>query len=325
MNFRKLAAAALTLAAATYSAAAQEYPARPITLIVPFAAGGPTDVISRIIGDHMSKTLGQQLVIENAVGAGGTTGSTRAKRANPDGYTIIMGHLGTHAASVALYPNLAYNPSTDFEPIGLVAGTPIVILARKDFPAKDLKEFAAYVKANEAKINMAHAGVGSVSFTTCLLLNSIMGVKPTSVPFNGTGPAMNALVGSQVDYMCDQIVNVVSQITGGAIKGYAIATPERNAALKDVPTTTEAGMKEFQASAWNALFAPKDTPKPIVDKITAALDKALDDELTRKRLLELGSDIPNGPRRGQAALATLVSSEIAKWSPVIKAAGVSAN
>jgi tripartite-type tricarboxylate transporter receptor subunit TctC len=325
MTFRKFAVAALMLASASLSAAAQDYPARPITLIVPFAAGGPTDVIARIVGDHMSKTLGQQLVIENAVGAGGTTGSTRAKRANPDGYTIVMGHLGTHAASVALYPNLAYNPATDFEPIGLVAGTPIVILARKDFPAKDLKEFVAYVKANETKMNMAHAGVGSVSFTTCLLLNSIMGVKPTSVPFNGTGPAMNALIGSQVDYMCDQIVNVVAQITGGAIRGYAIATPERNPALKDVPTTTEAGMKEYQASAWNALFAPKGTPKAVVDKLTAALDKALDDELTRKRLLELGSDIPNGPRRGQAALATLVSSEIAKWSPVIKAAGVSAN
>jgi tripartite-type tricarboxylate transporter receptor subunit TctC len=325
MTFRKFAVAALMLASASLSAAAQDYPARPITLIVPFAAGGPTDVIARIVGDHMSKTLGQQLVIENAVGAGGTTGSTRAKRANPDGYTIVMGHLGTHAASVALYPNLAYNPATDFEPIGLVAGTPIVILARKDFPAKDLKEFVAYVKANEAKMNMAHAGVGSVSFTTCLLLNSIMGVKPTSVPFNGTGPAMNALIGSQVDYMCDQIVNVVTQITGGAIKGYAIATPERNPALKDVPTTTEAGMKEYQASAWNALFAPKGTPKAVVDKLTAALDKALDDELTRKRLLELGSDIPAGPRRGQAALGTLVSSEIAKWSPVIKAAGVSAN
>ena len=325
MKFKTIAAAAIAVAAGISAVNAQDYPARPITLIVPFAAGGPTDVIARIAADHMSKTLGQQLVIENSVGAGGTTGSTRASRANPDGYTIVMGHMGTHAASVALYPNLAYHPSTSFEPIGLVAGTPVLVLARKDFPAKNLQEFVAYVKANEAKMNMAHAGVGSVSFTTCLLLNSIMGVKPTAVPFNGTGPAMNALVGSQVDYMCDQIVNVVSQITGGAIKGYAIATPERNAALKDVPTTTEAGMKEFQASAWNALFAPKDTPKPIVDKITAALDKALDDELTRKRLLELGSDIPNGPRRGQAALATLVSSEIAKWSPVIKAAGVSAN
>jgi len=307
------------------TANAQDYPTRPITVIVPFAAGGPTDVITRIVGDQMSKALGQQLVIENTAGAGGTTGSTRAKRANPDGYTIITGHMGTHAASVALYPNLAYHPAEDFEPIGLIAGTPVLILARKDFPAKDLKEFVAYVKANEAKMNMAHAGVGSVSFTTCLLLNSIMGVKPTSVPFNGTGPAMNALVSGQVDYMCDQIVNVVPQINGGTIKGYAIGTPERNPALPQVPTAAEAGMPQFQASAWNALFAPKGTPKPVLDKLTAALDKALDDEGTRKRLLDLGSDIPNAPRRGQKALADLVRSEIDKWTPVIKSSGAVAN
>jgi len=321
-----VAAGALTLGVGTAAVAqAQEFPTRSITMIVPFAAGGPTDIIARIVSEHMSRTLGQSVVIENAVGAGGTTGSTRAKRANPDGYTIVMGHLGTHAASVALYPNLAYNPQTDFDTIGLVAGTPILVLARKDFPAKDLKEFAAYVKANEAKMNMAHAGVGSVSFTTCLLLNSVLGVKPTSVPFNGTGPALNAMLGGQVDYMCDQIVNVVPHIKEGTIKGYAIATPERNPALPDVPTTTEAGMPEFQASAWNALFAPKGTPKAALDRMTAALDKALDDEGTRKRLLELGSDIPSGSRRGQQALAELVKNEIAKWTPVIKASGVAPN
>jgi len=186
-------AAGLSALAAT-PAPAQEYPTRPITIIVPFAAGGPTDVVARIVGDHMSKTLGQTMVIENMLGAGGTTASTRAARAAPDGYTIEMGHMGTHAASVALYPNLAYKPDVDFEPIGLVAGTPILILAKKDFPAKDLKEFVAYVKANVDKLNMAHAGVGSVSFTSCLLLNHILQVKPTSVPYQGTGPAMNALV-----------------------------------------------------------------------------------------------------------------------------------
>jgi len=319
--FGALAALALTAAAAS----AQDYPARPITLIVPFAAGGPTDIVARIAGEHMSRTLGQQIVIENAVGAGGTTASTRAKRSAPDGYTIIMGHMGTHAASVALYPKLAYDPRTDFEPIGMVAGTPILILAKKDFPAKDLKEFAAYVKANVDKLNLAHAGVGSVSFTTCLLLNSILGVKPVSVPFNGTGPSMNALVGGQVDYMCDQIVNAVPQVQAGSIKAYAIATAERNPALPDVPTTKEAGMPEYQASAWNALFAPKGTPKPIVDKLTEALGKALDDEGVRKRLLELGSDIPDGARRGGAALAALVASEVEKWGKVIKEAGAEVN
>jgi tripartite-type tricarboxylate transporter receptor subunit TctC len=291
-------------------------------VIVPFAAGGPTDVIARIVTDNMAKSLGQTFVIENVVGAGGTTGITRAKRARNDGYTIAMGHLGTQAAAPALYPNLQYDPINDFEPIGLAAGTPILILAKKDLPPKDLKEFAAYAKQNASKINFAHAGVGSVSFTTCLLLNSIMNVKPTAIPFQGTGPALNALVGGQVDYMCDQIVNLVPQIKAGNIKAYAIGTPERNPALPDVPTSKEAGLPEFQAVAWNALFAPKGTPKPILDKLSAALDKALDDEGSRKRLLDLGSDIPGKDRRGQAALAKLVDSEINKWSPIIKATGI---
>ena len=313
--------AAVAIAAAAPASAQSDYPRRTITLIVPFAAGGPTDVVARIVGEHMSRTLGQQIVVENVVGAGGTTASTRAMRAQPDGYTIITGHMGTHAASVALYPKLAYKPDADFAPIGLAAGTPIMILGRKDLPPKDLNEFASYLKANEAKLNMAHAGVGSVSHVTALLLNSIIGVKPTQVPFNGTGPAMNALVGGQVDYMTDQIVNVVSQVQGGTIKAYAIATAARNPALPDVKTTTEAGMPEFQVSAWNALFAPKATPQPIIDKLADALNKALSDENTRKRLLELGSDLPDASRRGPQALATLVKSEIARWSPVIKAAG----
>jgi tripartite-type tricarboxylate transporter receptor subunit TctC len=316
-----LLAATVMLAAGSVPGAAQDYPNRPVTVIVPFAAGGPTDVIARIVTDNMSRTLGQTFVIENVVGAGGTTGITRAKRAKNDGYTIAMGHLGTHAAAPALYPNLAYDPVADFEPIGLASGTPILILAKKDFAPKDLKEFVTYVKANEAKLNMAHAGVGSVSFTTCLLLNHILKVKPTSIPFQGTGPSMNALIGGQVDYMCDQIVNAVPQIQGGTIKAYAIATDKRDQSLPNVPTTKEAGLPEYQASAWNALFAPKDTPKEIVARLSAALDKALDDEPTRKRLLELGSDIPGKDRRGKDALHTLVKTEIAKWTPVIKAAG----
>ena len=312
--------AALGFAAAP-AAAQDDYPRRPITLIVPFAAGGPTDVISRIASDHMSRTLGQLIIIENVVGAGGTTASTRAARANPDGYSIEMGHMGTHAASVALYPNLAYKPDVDFAPIGLVAGTPVLILARKDFPPANLKEFVTYVKANVDKLNMAHAGVGSVSFTTCLLLNSMLGVKPTSIPFNGTGPALTALISGQVDYMCDQIVNVVQQVLAGQIKAYAIGTPERSPALPNLPTSQQAGLPEFQAQAWNALFAPKDTPQPVLDKLTDALDKALDDEQTRKRLLELGSVLPGKAERGQQPLAVLVKREIERWTPIIKAAG----
>jgi tripartite-type tricarboxylate transporter receptor subunit TctC len=299
---------------------AQDYPTRSITMIVPFAAGGPTDVISRIVTGHMAQTLGQSIIIENVVGAGGTTATARAARATNDGYTLITGHMGTHAASVPLYPKLAYHPEKDFEPVSLLAGTPILILARKDFPPKDLKEFIAYVKANTEKLNAAHAGVGSVSHVSCELLNSVLGIKPTGVPFNGTGPAMNALVGAQVDYMCDQIVNAVPQINGGTIKAYAIATAERNPSLPDLPTTAEAGLPAFQAQAWNAIFAPKGTPAPVIAKLNAAASKALDDEGVRKRLLDLGSVIPKPAERTPEALAALVNSEIAKWTPVLKPA-----
>jgi tripartite-type tricarboxylate transporter receptor subunit TctC len=308
------------IAAGTLPARAQDYPTRSITMIVPFAAGGPTDVISRIVTGHMARTLGQSIIIENVVGAGGTTATARAARAAPDGYTLITGHMGTHAAAVPLYPNLAYHPEKDFEPVSLLAGTPILILARKDFPPKDLKEFIAYVKANTEKLNAAHAGIGSVSHVSCQLLNTVLEIKPTGVPFNGTGPAMNALVGGQVDYMCDQIVNAVPQINGGTIKAYAIATPERNPSLPDVPTTAEAGLPAFQAQAWNAIFAPKGTPAAVIARLNAAASKALDDEEVRKRLLDLGSVIPKPADRTPEALAALVKSEIAKWTPVLKQA-----
>ncbi len=326
MNFygRMLAsgglAAIASLSAIAAHAQAQAYPTRSITMIVPFAAGGPTDVISRIVTGHMAQTLGQSIIIENVVGAGGTTATTRAARAANDGYVLITGHMGTHAASVPLYPNLAYHPEKDFEPVALLAGTPILILARKDFPPKDLKEFVTYVKTNVDKVNAAHAGVGSVSHVSCQLLNSILDIKPTGVPFNGTGPAMNALVGGQVDYMCDQIVNAVPQINGGTIKAYAVATPERNPSLPDIPTTAEAGLPAFQAQAWNAIFAPRGTPAPIIAKLNAAAAKALDDEGVRKRLLDLGSVIPPAAERTPEALAALVKSEIAKWTPVLKSA-----
>ncbi|SDN58021.1 tripartite tricarboxylate transporter substrate binding protein BugD [Afipia sp. GAS231] len=308
------------LCAVAAQAEAQAYPTRGITMIVPFAAGGPTDVISRIVTGHMAQTLGQSIIIENVVGAGGTTATTRAARAANDGYTLITGHMGTHAAAVPLYPSLAYHPEKDFEPVGLLAGTPILILARKDFPPKDLKEFIAHVKANEAKLNAAHAGVGSVSHVSCQLLNSVLDIRPTGVPFNGTGPAMNALVGGQVDYMCDQIVNAVPQVNAGTIKAYAVATTERNPSLSDVPTTAEAGLPAFQAQAWNAIFAPKGTPAPVIAKLNEAIGKALNEEAVRKRLLELGSVIPAPAERTPEALAALVKSEIAKWTPVLKPA-----
>src|SRR6266566_439316 len=255
-QFLHLAAGAVALPAVSQITWAQTYPIRPITVVVPFAPGGTTDVVARILGEHLSRRLGQQFVIENVAGAGGTTGTIRAMRARPDGYTIQIGQMGTHAAAVAFYPDLAYKPDVDFEPIGLIAGLPIVITAKKELPANDLKEFVLYVKANAEKVNVAHAGVG-----------------PTFVPFTGAAPAMNALLGGQVDYMCNAIPDAVQQVQSGAVKGYAISIAERSPALPNVPTAKEAGLPEFQASAWNALFAPKGTPTPVLDKLTDALDR----------------------------------------------------
>ena len=323
-TFLRLAVAVAALAVMPQIAWTQAYPTRTVTLIVPFPPGGSTDVAARIVADHMSRTLGQQVVIANVSGAGGTTGSTRAMRAEPDGYTILMGQMGTHAASVALYPNLAYKPDEDFAPIGQVASFPFVVATKKDFPADNLKEFITYVKANEAKLNQGHAGVGSMFFTSCLLLNSVLGIKPTLVPFSGGAPAMNALVGGQTDFMCADVV------TGGPqypdkIKILAVTSSKRNAALPNVPTVVEAGLPEFQATAWNGLFAPKATPAPVLDKLVDALDKALDDPETRKRLDVLGGDIPEKANRGPGPFLALVKSEIARWSPIIKASDVKMN
>jgi tripartite-type tricarboxylate transporter receptor subunit TctC len=234
-----------------------------------------------------------------------------------------MGHMGTHGAAPALYPNLKYDPAKDFAPIGLAAGTPILIVARKDFPAKDLKGFIDYMKANGDKVNMAHAGVGSVSHSTGILFNSIIKAKPTLVAYRGTGPALNDLMANTVDYMTDQIVNVAPQIQGGNIKAYAIATPERSPALPDVPTTKEAGLPDYQVSAWNAVFAPKGTPPEIVTKLNDALVKALDDETTKKRLLDLGGVVPSKEERTPQSLQKLVESEVERWGPVLKGFGES--
>ena len=317
-NFMKRSLVAGALALFASLSVAQPYPSRPVTIIVPFAAGGPTDIIARISAEYFSKALGQQFVVENVAGAGGTTGITRGVQAKPDGYTLMMGHMGTHGAAPALYANLKYDPAKDFTPIGLVAGTPILIVARKDFPAANLKEFIAKVKDPAAKVKQAHAGVGSVSFTTCTLLTSQLGAKSIVAAYRGTGPALNDLVGGQVDYMCDQIVNLVEQVKGGSIRAYAIATPERSPALPNVPTTKEAGLPAYQVSAWNALFAPKGIPQDVAAKLNATLVTALDDANTRKRLLELGSVIPDKAGRSPQALQKLVESEVARWNPILK-------
>ena len=272
----------------------------------------------------MSRTLGQTIIVENVGGAGGTLGMTRAAQAQPDGYTIAVGNMGTQSAAPALYPNLKYDPAKSFAQVGIVNYTPQAIVARKDMPAKNLKEFIDYLKANSSKMTYGHAGVGSIAHVSGLVFNSKFGFKPTLVPYRGTGPALKDLVGGQIDYMVDQSLNVIPQIKAGTIKAYGIAAPARLESLPDVPTTKEAGV-DFIFSAWNAMVAPKDTPPEIVAKLVVALNKALDDPSVRARYVELGSTAPQGAERGPAALQKLVESEVARITPVIKAAGVTAN
>ena len=298
------------------AAAHADYPARSITLIVPFAAGGPTDVVARILATHMASTLRQQIIIENIIGSGGTTAAIRAMRAPPDGYTLMVGHMGTHGAAVALYPNLAYSPTSDFEPIGMAVGMPVLILGRKGLPAQSLAEFVADARSNPSPLRMAHAGLGSVSYASCLMLNAIIGTHPTMTPFQGTGPAMNALAAERVDYMCDQIVSALPKIQAGLVTAYATGSAQRNPALPDLPTATEAGLPEFKVSAWNALFAPKRTPLTIVTQLNRALGQALDNPAIRKQLLELGGELPTAEERTPQALSALVSGEIDRWMRV---------
>ena len=312
------------LVAGAVAASAEYYPAKPITLVVPFAAGGPTDTVARIVAEHMAKTLGQAIIIENVPGAGGTTATRRTAQAAPDGYTIMMGHIGTHGAAPALYLELKYNPVKDFTPIGLTAGVPVLIVTKKDFPADNLQEFVDYVKGNQGKVNEAHAGVGSASHTNCTLLQSIMGTKTARVAYRGAGPLINDLVGGQVDFSCVSLSGVLSQIQSGTIKAIAIASPERADVIKHVQTTKEGGLAEFQVSNWFAFFAPKNLQQDTQTKLNEAVVKALDDEDTRKRLLDIGNEIPDKADRTPQALQKLVESEVTRWSSVLKAAGVTA-
>jgi tripartite-type tricarboxylate transporter receptor subunit TctC len=320
---RLISGSLLAIALQSVPADAQ-YPDKPITVIVPFAAGGPTDVVARLVGDHMSRTLGQTLVVENIGGAGGTLGMTRAAQAQPDGYTIAVGNMGTQSAAPALYPNLKYDPVKSFAQVGIVNHTPQSIVAKKETPAKTLKEFIDYLKANHTKLAYGHAGVGSISHVSGLVFNAKFGFTPNLVPYRGTAPAIRDLVGGQIDYMVDQSLNVIPQIQAGTIKIYAVAAPERLLTLPDVPTTGEAGI-DFNFSAWNAMVAPKETPKEIVAMLADALSKALDDPSIQKRYIELGSSAPKGADRGPTGLQSLVESEVTRITPVIKAAGVSTN
>jgi tripartite-type tricarboxylate transporter receptor subunit TctC len=301
------------------------YPDRPVTLVVPFAPGGPTDIVARIVTEHWSRSLGQQFVVENVVGGGGTVAVARVMRSAPDGYTLLLGNLGTQAASVGLYPNLAYDPRSDFAFIITAASTPLLVAAKKDLPVKDFREFVAYMKINEGKLNYGTGGVGAASHLACLYLDHLLGTKMTHVPYRGSGPALQALIAGQIDYVCDQTVGIVPSIQGGLVKALVIATSERTAVLPDLPTSVEQGLPKFQVTGWNVFLAPKGTPNAIIDQLNAAGRAALKDDIVRKRLLELGADLPGAAEQTRASAAELVRTEIEKWVPVIKAAGVVVN
>lgn len=322
-TFFPLLVAAFLLGCVTTASHAQDtFPNKAITVIVPYAPGGNTDVIARIVLDHMATTLKQPLIVENMGGAGGTTGSLRGARSAADGYTLLVGQMGTHGAAPALYPTLGYNPVTDFEHVSQLTDTPIAVFVRKTLPVNTLGELIAMLKANPGKLNNGHGGVGATSHVSCLLFSAITGTSGQLVPYRGSGPALNDLIAGTHDYMCDQIPHTVSHVLGGSIKALALASERRADVLPLVPTTTEAGVPAFQASGWNAMFAPKGTSRLIVDRLAQAVSAALDDPATRAKLEAIGAVIPQ--KRGPDALRAFVASEVEKWTPVIRAANVKA-
>jgi tripartite-type tricarboxylate transporter receptor subunit TctC len=309
---------AFVLVAGAVPARAQDYPSRPITVIVPFPAGGASDVVARIVTNQMSKNLGQSIIIENIGGAGGTIGSARVAAAAPDGYTLLAAAMGSHVAAPVLTPNLKYDPVSDFAPIGLTAHSPAVVIARKDFPAKDLKEFVAVLRQQGSAVKEAHGGIGASSHMACLLFTAEIGAKPTLVAYRGSGPALNDLMGGHVDFLCEQSVSVAEQVLAGSVKAYAVSATERLANLPDVPTAKEAGVN-YQMSVWSGLFAPKGVPPEVIARLADALDKALDEPTVRERLAQLGGSVPAKAERNPAAFDRFVRSEIARWAPILAA------
>ncbi len=321
--FRKFLAALAALVAST-AVLAQDYPTRTITVVVPFAAGGPTDTVTRLIAQSMTKSLGQTVIVENVAGAGGTIGPKKVAASKPDGYTLVLMHIGI-STSVSLYRNLGYNPQTDLEPIGLVTDVPMTFIARKDFPPKDMKELIAYVKANKDKVTYANAGVGAASHLCGMLLMTAMQTDLTTVPYKGTGPAMTDLMGGQVDFMCDQTTNTTPQIRGGKVKAYSVTTAQRIKTFPDLPTVQESGIKDFQVGIWHGMWAPKGTPKPVIDKLSAALQAALKDPNVITKFADLGTDPVPQDQATPAALAKHLKAEVDKWAPIIKKAGIYAD
>ena len=312
------AAAVLLITAGISGAEAEDYPARTITMIIPFAVGGPADVTGRIVADVLARKLGRGVVVENINGAGGTIGALRAARATPDGYTILFGHMSTNALAPAFYPNLGYDPLRDFEPVGLAAEYPELLVVRKDLPAKDLREFVSYAKTHADKLNVGHAGVGSISYIGCLLLDAAIGIKPALIPFTGTAPVLNAMLGGEIDYECDPLLGTLAQVREGTVRALAIAAKQRSPMLPNVPTSYEQGLPEFDCAVMYALFAAAGTPKPIIEKLADALNKGLDEDAVRKRLADLGANIAEPARRGPKPLADLVEAKSARLLPILR-------
>jgi tripartite-type tricarboxylate transporter receptor subunit TctC len=303
-------------------ASAQTYPTRPVTMIVPFAAGGPTDVLARIVAARMGEVLGQQVVVENVGGAGGMTGSARVAQAKPDGYNIVLGTVGTHAQGQTLYKKPLYNAATDFTPVALIAEVPIVLIARKDLPANNLQEFIAYTKKNQDKMTFGSAGAGSATHLGCVVLNSAMGTHVTHVPYRGTGPAMQDLQGGRIDFLCEIASTAKPQIDGGSVKPIAMLTKQRSPALPSVPTAAEQGLN-VEAYTWNAIFLPKGAPADIVKKLHDAALAAMHTPAVKERLEALGAVIVSDDRATPEYLGNFVKSEIEKWAAPIKASGAS--
>src|SRR5215203_3114237 len=315
-----MACAALFALAGT--AGAQDYPTRPITLIIPFAAGGPTDVLGRIVAARMGELLGQQIVVENVGGAGGQTGGKRVADARPDGYTIGIGTVGTHAQGQTLYKRPLYNSQTDFTPVALLAQVPIVLTVRKDLPAKDFKEFVAYAQANQSKMQFGSAGAGSATHLGCVLLNHILKTNITHIPFRGTGPAMTELQAGRIDFLCEVSSTAKPHIDDGTVKALAIFNNTRSPALPDLATAEEQGTKDLIAYTWNAIFMPKNTPSAIVERMNKAAVEAINTPAVKEKLAGLGAEIATGEQTTPAYLAKLVKDETEKWAVPIKASGV---
>jgi len=316
--------ATLALAATTTGAWSQAYPNRPITLVVPFAAGGPTDVVARALGVAMSKTLGQSVIIENKLGAGGTVAATYVARATPDGYTLFIHHNGM-ATAPSLYRKLPFNPLTDFEPISQAVDVPMTLIGRKDLPPNNLQELIPYLKANASKINMAHAGLGAVSHLCGMVFRQALGVELQTVPYQGTAPALNALLGGQVDILCDQTTQTTQHIKAGSVKMYGVTTLQRIKALPEAPTLDEQGLKGFQVVVWHGIYAPKGTPAAAIEKVNAAVRAALKDPTFQQRMSELGAEIVPDSKLTPEGLRSWLKAEIDRYGPMIKAAGVYAD